>query len=110
MIYHRKRICFGNLLTGDQHMKPLRRCGFSLVILCLAVRILLSQATTATLTGTVRDPSGSVVPNAAVILRNESSGDIRRTATNSDGYYSIVAIPAGTYAISVEAAGFQRNE
>jgi len=69
-----------------------------------------SQATTATLTGTVRDTSAAVVPSAAVTLKNEASGDIRRTTTNSEGYFSIVAIPAGTYALTVEASGFQRSE
>ena len=68
------------------------------------------QATTATLTGIVRDTSGAIVPNAGVTLKNEASGDLRKTTSNSEGYYSIVAIPAGSYAITVEAPGFQRSE
>src|SRR5690348_8518402 len=63
-----------------------------------------SQATTATLTGTVRDTSAAVVPGAAVMLKNEASGDLRRTTTNSEGYFSIVAIPAGSYVLTVEAS------
>src|SRR5690349_19001254 len=68
------------------------------------------QATTATLTGIVRDTSAAIVPTAAVTLKNEASGDLRKTATNSEGYYSIVAIPPGSYALTVEAPGFQRSE
>src|SRR6202171_2796238 len=68
------------------------------------------QATPATLAGIVRDTSAAIVPTAGVTLKNEASGALRRTATNSEGYYSIVAIPPGTYALTVEAPGFQRSE
>src|ERR1700682_5793985 len=68
------------------------------------------QATPATLAGIVRDTSAAIVPTAGVTLKNEASGALRRTATNSEGYYSIVAIPPGSYSLIVEAPGFQRSE
>ncbi|MDQ1474346.1 MAG: hypothetical protein QOJ99_5826 [Bryobacterales bacterium] len=79
---------------------------------CLAVMsaCAFGQAITATITGTVRDTSGSVVPNSNVTLKNESSGDVRKTVSNSEGYYSIPSIPPGTYSLIVEAGGFQRSE
>src|SRR5258705_12193264 len=86
------------------------RAALCSIFTLLTASLSFGQATTATLTGTVRDATGSVIPNAAVTLRNESSGDIRKTASNTEGYYSIVAIPAGSYAISVEAAGCKRSE
>ena len=70
----------------------------------------LGQTVTATLTGTVTDASGSAVPGAAVTLTNELSGDVRKTATSAVGYYSLPAIPAGTYSLSLEASGFQRYD
>ena len=60
------------------------------------------------MTGTVSDASGSVVPNANVILHNELSGDERRTVTNSAGYYTFAAVAAGSFTINVDAAGFQK--
>jgi hypothetical protein len=61
-----------------------------------------------TITGTVMDPSGAVIPNAAVtISQNGVNGAPRTIQTNSFGSYTITNLSAGTYTISVTAAGFQ---
>src|SRR5690242_9181297 len=65
-----------------------------------------AQTTTATLTGTVADVSGAVVPGATVNLRNESSGDLRKTVSNGNGYFTFAAVPPGTYDVRVESSGF----
>jgi carboxypeptidase family protein len=54
------------------------------------------QSIFATLTGVVSDPSGAVVPNANVHLRNESTGSLRDTVSNGDGYSRL---PRLTWAI-----------
>lgn len=65
------------------------------------------QSVFATLTGSVVDPSQAVVPNAKVALKNTASGDIRRTVTNQDGYFTFSSIPVGSgYELSVETSGF----
>jgi len=69
---------------------------------------LRSQSIYGKITGTVVDPSGGAVANANAILKNVASGDIRRTVTNSDGYYSFSSVPAGSYSLTVEAPGFQK--
>jgi hypothetical protein len=56
------------------------------------------------------DTSHSVVPNAGVTTKNVKSGDIRRTLSNSDGYFVLAAVPAGTYTVTIEAAGFAKWE
>ena len=66
-----------------------------------------AQSTTGTLTGTVADASGAVVPGANVVLKNEGSGDIRRTVSNGEGYFTFSAVPPATYTITVDAKGFQ---
>jgi hypothetical protein len=65
------------------------------------------QGIFATLTGIVTDPSGQVVPNAKVTLRNADSGTVRATETDTVGYYTFASVPVGTYALSVDASGFQ---
>lgn len=67
----------------------------------------LAQQVTGSLTAIVIDATGSVVPNAQVTLTNELSGDLRRTATNQEGYFAIIGIPPGTYTVTVEAKGFK---
>jgi hypothetical protein len=80
----------------------------SLAILFGTVNLGYAQNITATMTGTVTDASGSVVPGAQVSLSNELSGDVRKTVTNSAGYFTFAAVPAGSFSLNVEATGFQR--
>ncbi|MBV9264596.1 MAG: carboxypeptidase regulatory-like domain-containing protein, partial [Acidobacteriaceae bacterium] len=67
-----------------------------------------AQTVTGTLTGTVADASGAVVPGARVAMRNQASGDERTTISNTDGFFSISAVQPGDYEVVVEAKGFQR--
>lgn len=67
-----------------------------------------SQSDLSTITGTVKDSSGSVVPSAKVEARNEGTGTSRLTSTNDAGTYTVSNIPAGTYTITVEAPGFKK--
>ncbi|MBV9301185.1 MAG: carboxypeptidase regulatory-like domain-containing protein [Acidobacteriaceae bacterium] len=69
---------------------------------------LRSQTVTGTLTGTVTDQSGAVVPGASVGMRNQASGDERRTVSNNDGFFSINAVQPGSYTVTVEAKGFEK--
>ena len=88
----------------------LTRQYFLPVALLLSAVASFGQSTTGTLTGTVTDASGAVVPKANITLTNAESGDVRKTVSNSDGYYAIAAVPAGSYALMVDAAGFQKYE
>lgn len=67
-----------------------------------------AQSISATLTGIVSDSTGAVVPGASVKLINEASGSTRDTVTNSDGFYTFVAVAVGnfTYKLTVEKQGF----
>jgi hypothetical protein len=79
----------------------------SLLVLILLAATCFGQQLTGTLTGTVADSAGAVVPNAKVTMKNEASGDIRTTVSNGSGYFSITAVQPGTYTVSIEAAGFK---
>jgi hypothetical protein len=91
-----------------------RRGWISLVIaigvLLYSASLVPAQSIFATLTGTVADSSGAVVPGAAITLTNVGSRDVRKTVSNQDGYYTFASIPTGTYNLLVEAKGFQSFE
>jgi hypothetical protein len=70
----------------------------------------MGQSIYGALTGVVSDPSQAQVPNAKITLKNKLSGDIRRSVTNSDGFFSFVSVPVGTYEVTVEASGFKTNK
>ena len=64
------------------------------------------QSTT-TLQGTVSDPQGAVMPNARVLLKNQTTGLERTTQTDSEGNYQVASLPPGLYRVEVQASGFQ---
>ena len=67
----------------------------------------MGQGIFATLTGVVSDPSGAVISDAKIELKDAVSGSVRDTVTNSDGYFTFASVPVGTYVLTVEAKGFQ---
>ncbi len=73
----------------------------------LSTSALWAQAIFATLTGVVTDPSGAVVANAKITLRDAGSGSERNSVTDSQGFYTFASIPVGTYNLTIEAPGFQ---
>jgi len=74
----------------------------------LAVPPVHGQSIFATLTGTVSDPSGAVIPNVTVKLKNQQTGSLRDTSTNAEGYFTFASLPVGDFAyeLTVEAPGF----
>src|SRR5438874_3780637 len=67
-----------------------------------------AQTDRGTITGTVSDPAGALVPNASVEARNTQSGEVLRTATTGTGNYTIPQLPVGSYELSVTSAGFKK--
>jgi len=81
-----------------------------LVLAVLVVLFLAAAANAQTfrgaINGTVTDPSGAVIPNAAVKATEAATGIDHNTVTTSDGAFSLQDIPLGFYKVTVTAAGF----
>ncbi|MDQ2776163.1 MAG: carboxypeptidase-like regulatory domain-containing protein, partial [Acidobacteriota bacterium] len=88
-------------------LKNTNKVLIGIALFALLTTIAWSQGLFATLTGVVSDPSGAVVANAKVTLRNAGSGDVRDSVADSQGYYTFASVPVGTYDVTVEAPGFQ---
>ena len=56
--------------------------------------------------GTVTDPSGAVVPGAAVKATNKATGIDHATVSTSDGQFAFQDLPVGAYSVTVTASGF----
>jgi hypothetical protein len=67
-----------------------------------------SQFETATLTGTVTDPAGGVISNAAVKATNEATNVQASTTTNSEGRYVFTGLRPGVYRLTATAPGFKQ--
>lgn len=81
--------------------------GFLLIVFAASLPALAQVGyATATLRGTVYDPSGSVVPSATITVTNPDTGLTKTVKTGADGSYEVPALRPGTYQVEVEAAGF----
>src|SRR3954453_6116014 len=70
--------------------------------------VLFAQQNTATILGTVTDPSGSSIANAKITATGEQTGFARSAETDATGAYLIPLLPIGSnYRLTAEAAGFK---
>src|SRR5262249_32701750 len=76
-------------------------------VLVFATSALWAQANRATITGTVTDASGAVVPGADVVVTNVDTGVATKAVSNSDGIYVAPNLPPGKYSVEFTREGFQ---
>src|SRR6266851_5748837 len=81
-------------------------CALALVLCAPSVG--LAQSDSAQVSGFVKDATGSAVPGATVVIKNEGTGFERKTSTNESGYYVFSAVPPGLYTVTAEASGFKK--
>ncbi|HEX8336894.1 MAG TPA: carboxypeptidase regulatory-like domain-containing protein, partial [Pyrinomonadaceae bacterium] len=73
---------------------------------CLAPLWAARAQASATLSGTVADETGAVIPGAEIIITNPATGLQRRLVTDGEGYFSFPLLPPARYDVRVERAGF----
>src|SRR6185436_13945130 len=79
-------------------------------ILIAPVSVAWGQAVAvAEVSGTVTDPSGSVLPAAQVIMTETSKQLTRTTLTDAGGHYILTNLPVGPYNLEVKASGFKNH-
>jgi len=69
--------------------------------------VLRAQRTQGTISGTVSDSSGAVIPNAEVTITHQQTGTKRVVTTNESGFYTATALDPGTYTVTAKIAGFK---
>ncbi len=88
-------------------MKNSRRLPIWLILLGFVAIPSLAQVDTGAILGTVRDPSGGVLPGATVTLTHKQTGIVTRATTDSRGNYEAVGLAIGTYNVIVSLQGFR---
>jgi len=87
----------------------LRIIQFAVLALLFATPLVVfSQVTSATIVGTITDPSGASTPGAQVTARNVDTGLTRSVTSGDDGSYRLEFLPVGHYALEVTTAGFKK--
>jgi outer membrane receptor protein involved in Fe transport len=77
------------------------------MLLCAGSVAAMAQLSTATMFGTITDPTGAAVPNAKITLVQTDTNFTRAFTSRADGSYREEFLPVGPYKISVEAPGFK---
>jgi hypothetical protein len=68
-----------------------------------------AQVVGGTISGTISDSTGAAIPNAAVLVHNDETGNERHLQTGPDGRYAAPSIPVGSYTITANATGFSQQ-
>ena len=76
-------------------------------LLLFLLPALLHAAVTGSLSGTVQDATGAVIPNAAVTVTNVAQGIQTKTTSNAKGAYAFPSLAVGQYDLNVDAGGFK---
>jgi len=66
-----------------------------------------AQVISGTISGTVQDSTGAIIPNASVVLMNQATGDRRTGTSNGAGLFSFNGLPSGDFSITITESGFQ---
>src|ERR1017187_10391768 len=80
------------------------------ISLLLAPALFAQSLTTGDIAGTLKDPSGAVVPNATLTLKSLDTGSTQNSMTDASGEFRFRLLKTGTYMVSTRPAGFQKLE
>jgi len=75
-------------------------------VLLLSCAIAQAQNITATLSGIATDQTDARIAGAKVLIKNEASGDLRDTKSDTQGFWSVTALIPGSYTVTISAKGF----
>ena len=91
------------------HSSPWSFPGLSRILIAVFFlsSVTCAAADSGSVSGTVADPSGAVVPGAAVVLRNPATAEQFSATAGADGSYSFAAVPPGHYGMQVSVSGFK---
>src|SRR3989442_490378 len=90
----------------------LKKLGLQVAVVLISALFFSAQAqttTVGTISGTVRDEKGAVVPRAEVSIQGEGTGISRTVSSDDNGFYLAPSLPAGRYTISTAPRGFKKT-
>jgi len=93
-------------------VRMLKKLGLQLVLVLIGALFFSAHAqttTVGTISGTVRDEKGAVVPKAEVSIEGEGTGTSREVKSDADGFYLAASLPPGRYTVSSAPRGFKKS-
>src|SRR2546430_2864918 len=95
-----------------QEARMLKKLGVQIVLVLVGALFFTAYAqttTVGTISGTVRDEKGAIVPKAEVSIQSESTGTSRTVTSDDNGFYLAPSLPAGLYTINTPPHGFKKK-
>src|SRR5439155_15319729 len=107
-----QNVCEEELMVRESGSRVFATHVIHAALICAGLLLLApagswSQANSATLHGTVNDPTGAVVPGVTVTLTNQNTGAAMVQSTAERGDFTFTFVPVGVYTVRVEAPGFK---
>src|SRR6202049_944511 len=76
-------------------------------LIALGEGLVFAQGRTASISGTVRDVSGAVLPGAAITVKHTETGLTRAALSDSGGGFNVPSLPVGQYEVTASKEGFK---
>src|SRR3989442_12005858 len=77
------------------------------VLLSTTTSLAVAQITSATISGTIKDDTGGVLPGVDVVVRNLDTGLTRSVVTDANGYFTVPGLAPGKYETRASLQGFR---
>src|SRR5688572_7917514 len=88
--------------------ESLRHLMIAAGLICLASGVAFAQgSTTSSISGTVVDSAGGVIPGANVVVKNNATGTTTNAVTSAAGTFNIPALEPGAYTVTISLTGFK---
>ncbi|HKP67957.1 MAG TPA: TonB-dependent receptor, partial [Pyrinomonadaceae bacterium] len=84
-------------------------CLFLAMIALVFVNTISAQDFRGTISGTISDPNGAIVPGATITIKNTETNITTTATSNTDGVYTVPLLPPGAYTVSASASGFKTS-
>src|SRR5262249_48881541 len=89
-------------------MSIVQRWSYVIVLGAFGAAAALAQQSDATLSGTVMDPGGAIVPGVTITIMNTKTGVQNVTLSNESGVFISPPVPPGEYQVTAELPGFKK--
>src|ERR1700751_3564503 len=86
------------------------RAVLGLIFLSVFSSVALAQSGQGSISGSVHDSSGAIVPGAKVTVINQATNQTIELESNASGVYTVPEVPVGTYEVRVEKQGFSQAD
>jgi len=97
----------------NRHINPVRfllSLGLLIALVAFSQLPAFAQFASGSIGATVTDATGATVPNAKVVLKNEATGALRDSVTNTSGNFDFPSVPPGSYTLTISAPGLRTAE